>query len=253
MKQKLRGFFFGVGIFLVELAVLYPAKLLDDEIVRQVGLHFGPNAAWVEWTFRIAIWCLIVALPLSVLIAGRHWLERRRRATRFQDCLRKMETPAQVRLAGRREWRDFRPDMLVPLVVPDAVAALDRTHGLLRLKAINHYQDSAIDLRDVIGAEWQDGESRRPVGRQSLFRRLRPKYRILAEQPRIRLEIATTGKDPLLEYFLVAAPQDRAAMKDLFTALERAARYARGSNAVTSLQLLEALPLQGSRYSYAWL
>lgn len=253
MKEKLRAFFFGVGILLVEMALFYPAKLLDDEITRQARIHFAPDFPWIEWPLRIATWGLIVALPVSAWIGWSYWIEGKRRAARLEACLEEAGAPAQVRLAGRKEWRHFRPDQLVSLVVPDAIAALDKTHGMLRLKAISHYQDAAIDLRDIIGVEWQEGATRRPLGRQSLFRRFRPKYRTLSEHPRIRLEIATKGKDPVFEYFMVAAPKDRAALNDLFKVLERGARYARGSNAVTALQLLDALPLQGSRHGYAWI
>lgn len=253
VKEQLRAFLYAVGIFLVELALFYPASLLDGEIMRQARSHFGPDITWIEWPLRIAAWSLIVILPLAAYIGWSYWIEGRRRAARLRDCLREARAPGQVRLAGRSEWHDFHPDMLVSLVVPDAIAALDRTHGLLRLKAVNHYQDAAIELRDIIGVEWQEGATRRPLGRQSLFRRFRPKYRTLTEHPQIRLEIASKGKGPVFEYVLVADRKSRATLNDLFKALERAARYSRGSNPATTMELLDALPLQGSRYRYAWI
>ena len=249
MKEKLRAFLHGAGVILFELALLYPAIIVDYEITWQIRLQLGVQPAWVEWLLRSAFWFLVFALPISAYVAWRYWTEGRRRAARLKDCVIAAKS-GRVRLAGRAEWREFRADMLVKLVVPDAVVALDKTHGLLRLKAVNHFQDAAIDLRDLIGIDWQEGVARSAPGPQALFRRFHPSYRTLAEHPRIRLEIATKGKDPVFEYNLLAKPKDRHGLRAIFDALERTARYARGTNPATTVQVLDALPVQGSKYEY---
>jgi hypothetical protein len=158
-----------------------------------------------------------------------------------------------VRIAGTERQTDFHADEVLALVVPDAIAAIDSKRKLLRLRAIGSPQDTAIEFIHIIGVEWRPGETRAVQGRQSLFRRFNPKYRTLAEHPAIRLEIATKGKEPVLEYFLLAEPRDRKVLERCYSALERATRVERFIRPVPTETLLNILPLQGSRDGYDWI
>jgi hypothetical protein len=252
VKAKLRAFLYGLGAIAVELALFYPASLIDQQVDRQIRHLFGAVPDWVNWAARGGFWLSIVFIPLAAFFTGQHLLEKRRRRTRFKSSLAEAACTA-VRVAGSNRWTEFRADDVVALVVPDAIAAIGKKHGLPRLKAISWFQDTAISLAHVIGIEWRHGEARAQQGRQSFFRQFNPKYRTLSEHPYIRLEIATEGKEPIMEYFLIADPRDRKVLERFFVTLRNAVRRARIAKPVRTQELLDALPMQGSKYGHGWI
>lgn len=249
MKAKLRAFVYGVLAIAFEVALLYPAKLIDDQIDFQIRLHLGDVAAWIDWTIHALVWLSITIGPLALYFIGSHFLGKRRRLAQFKASFADA-AGTSVRVAGTDRRSDFHADEVLALVVPDAIAAIDRKRRLLRLKAIGWPQDIAIDFAHIIGIEWQSGETRAGRGRQSLFRRFNPKYRTLSEYPSIRLEIATKGTEPVLEYFLLADLRDRRALEKFHAILERGTRMTRFTKLPLTQALLDTLPLQGSKYGY---
>lgn len=252
MKTKLRAFFYGVVAVAFELALFYPAKLIDDQIDFQIRLHFGNIHGWMDWAIHALFWLSVIIGPIMAYFAGIHLLDRWRRKSRFKASLAEAARTS-VRIAGTERWTDFHADEVLALVVPDAVAAIDNKRRLLRLRAIGSPQDTAIEFVHIIGVEWRPGETRAAQGRQSLFRRFNPKYRTLAEHPAIRLEIATKGREPVLEYFLLADPRDRRALERCYAALERGTRVEHFTRPVPTETLLDMLPLQGSKYGVEWI
>lgn len=252
MKAKLRAFVYAMPAIAFEAALFYPAKLIDDQIDFQICLHFGNIAAWMDWVIHALFWLSAIVGPIVAYLVGRGLMERLRRKSRFKASFAEA-AGTSVRIAGTAHWTNFHADETLALAVPDAVAAIDNKRRLLRLKAIGGFQDTAIEFVHIIGVEWRPGETRTAQGRQSLFRRFNPKYRTLAEYPAIRLEIATKGREPVLEYFLLAEPHDRKALKRCYTALERGTRVEHFVRPVPTETLLDILPLQGSRYGYGWI
>lgn len=252
MKAKLRTLVYGVLAIAFEMAILYPAKLIDDQIDFQVRLHLGDVATWISWAIHALFWLSIIIGPIAAYLFGSHFLDRWRRKARFKASLAEA-AGTSVGIAGTERWTDFHADEVLALAVPDAVVAIDNRRRLLRLKAIGSPQDTAIEFVHIIGVEWRPGVTRAARGRQSLFRRFNPKYRTLVEYPAIRLEIATKGGDPVLEYFLLAEPRDRKALQRCYAALERGTRVEHFIRPVPTETLLAILPLQGSRYGYDWI
>jgi hypothetical protein len=253
VKAKLRALLYGLAAIVLELALIYPANLLDQQIDRQVAIHFGSGSDWIGWGARAIVWGSVVVLPFAAYLGGSWLLERWRRQVRLRKILVEVTGPSSVRVIGTREWTKFNAESAIRLAVPDAIAAVDRTRGLLRLKAIGPYQDGAIDLAHVIGIELQRGAARAARGRQAFFRRYNPGFRTLAELPRIRLEIATDGKEPVLEYFLFADLADSGGLEAFCNLLRRATRRAHQSQLVSTETMLDSLPAQGSRYGYGWI
>jgi hypothetical protein len=252
VKAKLRAFVYGILAIAFEVALLYPAKLIDDQIDFQVRLHFGEVPAWIDWTIHALFWLSVIIGPIAAYLVGSHFLDRWWRKARFKASLAEAASTS-VRIAGTERWTDFHADQVLALAVPDAVAAIDNKRRLLRLKAIGSPQDAAVEFVHIIGVEWRPGETRAAQGRQSLFRRFNPKYRTLAEYPAVRLEIATKGREPVLEYFLLVEPRDRKALQRCYAALERGTRVEHFVRPVPTEILLDILPLQGSRYGFDWI
>jgi hypothetical protein len=69
----------------------------------------------------------------------------------------------------------------------------------------------------------------------------------------MRIEIATDGKEPILEYFLYADLADSGNLESFFAALQRATRYSRQSSLPLTADVLNSLPPQGSKYGYGWI
>jgi hypothetical protein len=252
VKAKFRGFFLGALAIAAELALYYPASLLDAQIDRQIRMHLGSVPGWVDWLLHGLVWATIFIGPIVAYFGFIHLRDKRRRRQRFAAALDE-SARSTVRVAGTWHWSEFRADEALALVVPDAVAAIDKTRGLLRLKAISWAQDIAIDLSHVIGVTWRPGETRAARGRQSFFRRFNPKYRTLSEHPAIRLQIATQGLEPVLEYELMADPRDRKALERFHALLRRVAGGASTARLVATQDLLDVLPMQGSKYGYGWI
>ncbi|HNB26144.1 MAG TPA: hypothetical protein PLR41_04240 [Alphaproteobacteria bacterium] len=252
MKSKLRAFLFGVLAIAAEVALYYPGKLIDDQIDVLILQHLGRVAGWINWALHGLFWMAVIIGPLTAYLVGTTLLNRWRRKARFNASLAETAR-ATVRIAGTKTWSAFHGDHVLALVVPDAIAAIDSKRRLLRLKAIGYPQDVAIEFTHIIGVTWQPGEIREAKGRQHLFRRFKPKYRTLAEHPNIRIEIATKGKEPVLEYVLHADPRDRRALERFYDALERGTRVERFTRPVPTDVLLNILPLQGSKYGYGWI
>ena len=158
-----------------------------------------------------------------------------------------------VSVVGSKDKTDFRADALVKLAVPDAIVAIDRRHGLLRLKAIAGPQDCTIHLGLIIGLEFRPGEERATRDRQSTFRHYDPKFRTLGELPCIRLEIATHGREPVLEYSLIADLAEAKEFEVFAGALNRAVRSAHTRKLVPTAMMLDALPVQGSKHGLGWI
>jgi hypothetical protein len=252
VKTKLRAFVYGVLALAFEVALLYPAKLIDDWIDFQIRLHLGDVAAWIDWTIHALIWLSITIGPLVLYFIGSHLLDKRRRLAQLKASFANA-AGTSVQVAGTDRRSDFHADEVLALVVPDAIAAIDKKRRLLRLKAIGWPQDIAIDFAHIIGIEWRPGETRTARGRQSLFRRFNPKYRTLSEHPSISLEIATKGKEPVLEYFLLADLRDRKTLERFHAVLERGTRMTRFTKLAQTQVLLNTLPLQGSKYGPGWI
>lgn len=249
MKAKLRAFGYGLLAVALQAALFVFANGLFDLLI---GAHLGDIAAWAYWSIYAAFWLAIFFVPLALFLAARSWLERSRRKTRLKASLAEA-TSTSVRVAGAKTWTKFQADEVLALVVPDAIAAIDKTRRLLRLKAIGSSQDTAVEFVHIIGVTWRPGETRAAEGRQSLFRRFKPQYRTLAEHPSIRLEIATKGREPVLEYILHAAPRDRRMLERFYRVLERGTRVERFTHPVPTEDVLDMLPPQGSKYGFGWI
>jgi hypothetical protein len=252
VKARINVFLCALGVALLELALIYPAKLLDERIGAFLAIHLAVQSEWVDWIAGTMVRGTIIAAPIAVFLGGYWLLQRRRRNSLLRAGVRQV-SDSVVRVIGSKEWTMFHGDAVVKVAVPDAIAAIDKTRGLLRLKEIDAYQDNAIDLGHVIGLEFRRGEKRTIRDRQSFFRKNYPKYRTLAELPYIRLEIATDGKEPILEYFLYADFADGTELETFFSALQRAARKGRRSRMAPTADMLDSLPPQGSKHGYGWI
>lgn len=253
MKAKLGVLAKGLVVVVLELALFYPIYLLDHEISRYVVRHIGSDAAWALWTARVAIWSFVLFGSAAIYLCARSALERWWRAVQTQRTLALATGPSMVSVVGSKDKTDFRADALVKLAVPDAIVAIDRCHGLLRLTSIGGRQDCAILLGLIIGTEFRPGEERAARDRQSTFRHYDPKFRTLGELPCIRLEIATRGRESILEYFLFADLPDAKQFEVFAGALSRAVRIAHARKLVPTAALLDALPVQGSRDGFGWI
>ena len=205
------------------------------------------------WTARVAVWSFILVGSATVFFGARSALTRWWRAIQTRRSLVLMTSPTKIDVIGSKDKTDFRADALVKLAVPDAIAAIDRRHGLLRLKSIEGRQDCTIHLGIIVGMEFRPGEERVDGDRQSTFRHYDPKFRTLGELPSIRLEIATHGREPVLEYSLLADLPDAKQFEVFVGALSRAARTTHGRKLVPTAVLLDALPVQGGRHGFGWI
>ena len=253
MKAKLGALAKGLVVVVLELALLYPIYLLDQEISRYVVLYTGADAPWVLWAARVATWGFIVFGSAAAYLAIRSALRRWWRAVRTRRSLALMTSVSKVDVVGSKGKTDFRADMLVKLAVPDAIAAIDRRHGLLRLKSIAEDRDCTIPLGLIIDMELRPGEERTPRHRQSAFRHYNPEFRTLGELPSVRLEIATHGKEPVLEYSLFGDPANAKQFEVFVGALNRAVRSTHARKLVPTATMLDALPVQGSRHGFGWI
>jgi hypothetical protein len=251
VKAKLGVLAKGLVVVVLELALIYPIYLLDQEISRYVVRHTGSDAAWMLWTARVATWSFILFGCAAVYLGAQVALKRWWRAIQTRRSLALM-AGSKVDVIGSRDKMDFRADAIMKLNVPDAIAAIDRRHGLLRLKSIEGHQDCTIHLGLIIGMEFRPGEERVPGDRQSTFRHYDPKFRTLGELPSIRLEIVTHGREPVLEYSLFADLPDAKPFEIFVGALSRAMRSAYARKLVPTATMLDALPVQGSRYGFGW-
>jgi hypothetical protein len=252
VKARIRVFLCALGVVLLELALIYPAQLLDERIGAFLAIYLGVQSEWIDWIARTMVRGAIIAAPVAAYLGGYWLLQRSRRNSRLRDSVRQV-SDSVVRVIGSKEWTMSHGDAVIKIAVPDAIAAIDKTRGLLRLKAIDAYQDNAIDLEHVIGIEFRRGEKRTVRDRQSFFRKNHPKYHTLAELPHIRLEIATDGKEPILEYFLYADFADSGDIGAFFRVLQGAARNSGQSRLAPTADVLDSLPPQGSKYGYGWI
>ena len=253
MKAKLGVLAKGLVVVVLELALFYPIYLLDHEISRYVVRHTGSDAAWALWTARVATWSFVLFGSAAIYLGARSALERWWRAVQARRSLAIVAGSSPVGVVGSKDKAYFRADALVKLAIPDAIVAIDRRHGLLRLKSIGGPQDCTIHLGLIIGTEFRPGEERAARDRQSTFRHYDPKFRTLGELPCIRLEIATHGREPVLEYFLFADLPDAKQFEVFVGALSRAVRTAHWRKLVPTAVLLDALPVQGSRRGFGWI
>jgi hypothetical protein len=253
VKAKLGVLARGLVVVVLELALFYPIYLLDQEISSHVVQYTGSDAAWVLWTARVAVWSFILFGSATAYFGARSALKRWWRAVQTRRGLALMASSSKVDVIGSKDKTDFCADALVKLAVPDAIAAIDRRHGLLRLKSIEGPQDCTIHLGFVIGMEFRPGEERAPGDRQARFRHYDPKFRTLGELPSIRLEIATHGREPVLEYFLFADLPDAKQFEVLVGALNRTVRSVHARKLPPTATMLDALPVQGDRYGFGWI
>jgi hypothetical protein len=253
VKAKLGVLARALVVVVLELALFYPIFLLDQEISSYVVQYTGSDAAWVLWTVRVAVWSFILFGSATVYFGAQSALKRWRRTVRTRRSLALVAGPSKVDVIGSKDKTDFCADALVKLAVPDAIAAIDRRHGLLRLKSIEGPQDCTIHLGLVIGMEFRPGEERALSDRQARFRHYDPKFRTLGELPSVHLEIATHGRAPVLEYFLFADVPDAKQFEVLVGALNRAVRSVHARKLPPTEMMLDALPVQGDRYGFGWI
>jgi hypothetical protein len=253
VKAKLGALAKGLVVVVLELALIYPIFLLDQEISGYVVLYTGSDAAWALWTVRVATWGFIVFGSAAAYLATRSALRRWWRAVRTRRSLALMTGASKIDVVGAKGKTDFRADALVELAVPDAIAAIDRRRGLLRLKSIEEGQDCTIPLGLIIDMEFRRGDERASSDRQSQFRHYNPKFRTLGELPSVRLAIATHGREPVLEYWLFGGRPDAKQFEVFVGALNRAVRSTQTRKLVPTATILDALPVQGSRHGFSWI